>query len=70
MVSGIKTRRFIRMRRDAIEHRPDGSARRRRENAVHAIGEGEAEVLRAIAEDWIARGVAEVPPTPRRGRGR
>lgn len=56
--------RKIRMKREAVEHRPDGTGRRRYEGTEYQIGDAPDQVSEGVAMQWMSAGTAdEVIPT-------
>lgn len=48
----------IKMRRDAVEHRADGTGRRRKKGETYEVGLHGHQVHADVAKTWLDRGVA------------
>ena len=62
--------RKLKMKRDAVEHRPDGTGRRRYEGREYQIGDAPEQVSEGIAMQWMSSGAADevVPVKASRAR--
>lgn len=56
--------RKLRFKREVVEHRPDGTGRRRYPGKVYEIGDDADQVTDAAARPWLSDGTAEevIPP--------